>query len=295
MRKCRYVLLFCAFVLSLAFASGCRTGGGAVSNPDVVRFGIVTDVHYADTDARGTRHYRDSLEKMRSAVRRMNTEELDFVVELGDFIDRPVPPDEIATLHHLGAIEREFQQFRGATYHVLGNHDLEDLSKEEFLRGVSNTGVAPDRSYYSFMAGGVQFIVLDADFRSDGAPYERGHFDWADSNIPRSQALWLIDALLERDGPAVILVHQRLDGEGRECVRSARELRALFKESGRIVAVLQGHDHGGGMQVIDGIPYYTLKAMVEGPGPENGAWALVEIRRDRSVRITGFDRAASWP
>jgi len=54
---------------------------------ETLRFGLVTDVHYADADPRGNRCYRDSLAKLERAIATFNTLDLSFVVELGDFID----------------------------------------------------------------------------------------------------------------------------------------------------------------------------------------------------------------
>ena len=53
----------------------------------VLRFGIVTDVHYADVDPISTRFYRDSLSKMRQATYDFKNEGCDFIIELGDFKD----------------------------------------------------------------------------------------------------------------------------------------------------------------------------------------------------------------
>lgn len=53
----------------------------------VARFGIVTDVHYADVDPIATRFYRDSLAKMRQATAHFSGAGCDFIIELGDFKD----------------------------------------------------------------------------------------------------------------------------------------------------------------------------------------------------------------
>ena len=60
---------------------------GAVNAKPAVRFGLITDVHYADRPSRGARHYRDSTGKMKVAVDAFNQQAVDFVVECGDFID----------------------------------------------------------------------------------------------------------------------------------------------------------------------------------------------------------------
>jgi len=59
------------------------------------------------------------------------------------------------------------------------------------------------------------------------------------------------------------------------------------------MAVFQGHRHDGGYSFIEKIHYYTLKAVIEGPGPENNSYAVVEVRPDMSITVTGYRKAVS--
>jgi predicted phosphodiesterase len=259
--------------------------------PETVRFGIVTDCHYADADAIGTRYYRHSLDKLGECVEAMNEQQVDFLVELGDFKDQDSPPIEQKTLSYLRAVESVFCKFKGPTYHVLGNHDADSLSKAQFLTNIDNAGVNPARSYYSFDFNGVHFIVLDANYKSDGADYDHGNFDWTDANIPPAELQWLRQDLAATHGAVIVLVHQLLDGTGSHYVNNADEVRQVLEQSGRILAVFQGHLHDGGYSRIDGIHYYTLKAVVEGPGLENNSYAIIEVQMDMSITITGYRKA----
>lgn len=69
------------------------------------RFGIVTDAHYCDCDARGSRHYRGSIAKMAECVELMNEQKVEFLVELGDLKDQDSKPVEEKTLGYLDEIE----------------------------------------------------------------------------------------------------------------------------------------------------------------------------------------------
>ena len=93
-------------------------------------FGIVTDAHYADTDPKGSRNYRESLTKMTEFVNLMNDKKVDFIIELGDLKDQGNPITEESTLKYLDVIEKVYGQFNGPRYHVLGNHDVDSISKE---------------------------------------------------------------------------------------------------------------------------------------------------------------------
>lgn len=138
---------------------------------------MVTDTHYADRPKRGTRHDRDSLAKMTEWVALMNRQKVDFLIELGDLKDESNPATEAGTLKFLQRTEAVFGRFKGPRYHVLGNHDVDSISKEQFLDRVENTGIGKERSYYSFDSKGVHFVVLDADYTANGTDYDRGNFD----------------------------------------------------------------------------------------------------------------------
>jgi len=258
-----------------------------------IRFGMVTDCHYADRVPRGTRYYRHSFQKMTECVEALNEQTALFLVELGDLKDRDKPGNEHRVLSYLHIIEDVLQQFNGATYHVLGNHDMDCISKSQFLAAVTNTGIPPRRTYYSFDAKDIHFVVLDANFLSDGTPYDHGNFNWKDTNIPAHELAWLGRDLAKTPLPAVVFIHQPLDGSGRYYVNNADAVRGVLAASGKVLAVFQGHYHQGAHTCLNGIHYYTLRAMVEGPGTENNSFAVVDIYDDCSITVTGFRKAAS--
>jgi predicted phosphodiesterase len=257
------------------------------------RFGIVTDSHYADADTIGSRYYRHSLDKLTECVELMNAQKVDFLVELGDFKDQNNPPVEQRTITYLRAVEKVFQKFNGPTYHVLGNHDIDSISKEQFLNNVDNTNIDSSKSYYSFDFNRVHFVVLDANYRTDGTDYDHGNFNWTDTNIPPTELNWLRQDLAAAHGPAIVFIHQLLDGTGSVYVNNAAEIRQILEQSGKVTAVFQGHHHEGSYSYIEGIHYYTLKAMVEGPSEKNNSYAIVEILPDRNITVTGYRKAVS--
>jgi predicted MPP superfamily phosphohydrolase len=269
----------------------CSSPVGRNRRRGIVRFGVVADCHYADADTVGTRYYRHSLDKLGECVEAMNAQKVDFLVELGDFKDQDLPPIERKTLSYLQAVESVFRRFDGPTYHVLGNHDADSISKTQFLSNIENTGVDPGRNYYSIDFNGVHFVVLDANYKSDGADYDHGNFDWTDANVPPAELQWLKRDLAETYKPVIVMIHQLLDGTGSVYVKNAAEVRQILEQSGKVLAVFQGHHHDGSYSLIEGIHYYTLKAMVEGPGPENNSYAIVEVQPDMSIIVTGYRKA----
>jgi len=223
----------------------------------------------------------------------MNHERVDFLIELGDFKDENRPPVEQKTLEHLRNIEAVFRRFQGPRYHVLGNHDMDSISKQQFLSHVENAGIDTGRSYYSFDVRGRHGIVLDANYRPDGSNYDHGNFDWTNANIPAHELDWLQRDLAASSGGVVVFVHQRLDGAGPVFVKNASQVRQILQSSDRVLAVFQGHDHNGDYRHMDGIHYYTLKAVVEGHGQDNNSYAVVEVHPSQNMTVTGYRKAPS--
>ena len=85
-------------IASLAtVVAGCRS---AADEKPLVRFGMVSDLHYAELpdaiDDPGMRCFKDIPLKLRDAVDAMNERKVDFMIELGDFKD--MMPTKEATL-----------------------------------------------------------------------------------------------------------------------------------------------------------------------------------------------------
>lgn len=259
-----------------------------------LRFGWVTDVHYAEAPEKWGRYFTESIQKIKEAVTLFNEEKVDFVIETGDFKDQTEPPVESETLTYLEKIETQFSMFKGERYHVLGNHDLDSLSKEQFLMNVTNSGIGKKKSYYFFEKAGFRFVVLDACYKANGEDYDHNNFHWKDTNVPNDQLVWLKDVLNESAYPVIVFVHQLLDGEGDLFVNNANEVTGIMEESGKVKAVFQGHHHTGSVSVVNGILYYTLKAMVEGSGMHNNSYTIVTLTKNEEIIIDGYRRANDY-
>lgn len=255
-----------------------------------LRAGLVTDLHYADKARAGSRYYRESLGKLAEATTRFQVKKTDFVVELGDFIDAA---DTVPTeLSYLKTVHKEFAKIPGDKHYVLGNHCVHTLTKREFLDGVERK-----RSYYSFDKAGFHFVVLDSCFRGDGKPYGRKNFKWTDPNIPAAELEWLQADLKAAKGKTIVFAHQRLDVANHYGVKNAKAVRKVLEQSGNVLAVFQGHSHRNDYRQIAGIHYCTLVAMVEGSGPDNNAYSLMDVFPDGTIRISGFrkQKPYGWP
>jgi len=252
-----------------------------------LRVGLITDLHHADKPSAGTRHYRETLDKLAEAATRFEMDKPMFVVELGDLIDAA---DSVETeQRYLKTINREFSAISKDRHYVLGNHCVDTLTKAEFLDGVEQK-----QSYYSFDRGEFHFVVLDACFRNDGEPYGRKNSKWNDANIPVAEVDWLRADLEATSKKTVVFAHQRLDVSNDHGVKNCPVVRKIFEESGKVLAVFQGHSHQNDLKEIGGIHYCTLVAMVEGSGAANNGYSVMEIASDGTIRLTGFRKQKTY-
>ncbi|MBQ7182001.1 MAG: metallophosphoesterase [Bacteroidaceae bacterium] len=262
----------------------------AKSSP--LRFGVVTDLHYAEREVTINRYYRKSRQKLQDAIDVFNRSKLDFVIELGDFKDMDEAHDAATALRFLDDIESVLQGFHGRVYHVLGNHDMDCISKEDFFQHTRNAGKARGRNYYSFTARGFQFIVLDGNFNEDRSPYCKGNFEWQKAYLPDEELEWLRRELRDGQRPVIVFIHQLLDRfsgvERSVCLGNADAVVDILEQSGRVLAVVQGHHHQGHYSYRNGIHYWTMKAMIESDYPMHNSYAIVSVERNGDICIEGF-------
>jgi len=276
------------FLMTGTLAGGRPRELRADSSPkELLKIGLVTDLHYADKPTRGTRHYRESLSKLSEATARFQQEKTDFIVELGDLID--TAPDLDTELGYLKTIHHQLAETGLKCHFVLGNHCVERLTKEEFL-----TEVQQERSYYSFDRAGQHFIILDACFRGDGVPYGRKNSDWKDAFIPQEEIAWLKQDLKQTDHPTIVFAHQRLDVENHYAPHNSVEIREILESSEKVSAVFQGHSHANDYKEIHGIHYCTLAALIEGPAPESNSYSTLTVSPDGVLQLTGFRHQKSY-
>lgn len=264
----------------------------------MLRFGLTADSHYANRPSRGTRFYNESNLKMREFVEVMNQKEVDFVMHLGDMKDQDENKKEQDTLNYLEIIESEFLKFNGPKYHCVGNHDVDSITKTQFLNGIENTSIAKTESYYSFNFNHIHCIVLDANYTEDGMDhFYRRPIDFRNANIPQKEIDWLEEDLSENKNKSVLVFcHHPLFEYFRNGypfhVNNYKEIQKLFLSHGKVIAVFQGHVHEERFREIDGTHYITQLGMVDYSGMENNCFALVEMDQ-RGIEIYGFKRSSN--
>ncbi len=240
-----------------------------------VSFGVLADIQYADKPAAGRREYRKSIEKLKECSAALQSQKLDFVIQLGDATDDGAD-DMRAVLSILKGLPVP-------TRHVVGNHDLY-ASRDHILKRLSLP-----RAYYDFSVRNWRFIVLDgmqvsvgrgwpesspnyqkaarmlANLRQAGA---RNATEW-NGAVGEEQREWLRVTLADaaaRRQRAMVFCHFPVLAEScrpEHLLWDHREVLAVLDSAPALVAYLNGHDHRGGYAVRNGVHYLTLPGMVE--------------------------------
>jgi len=257
-----------------------------------ISIGLLADMHVAGVDD-GGRVCTHSLDKLTACVETFIERGVALLVNLGDAIDR-IDGDPTEPAESLQAVRAATDRFDGPIYLVLGNHDLGCLPKPDLLAG---SGSAVTQPYGAFDRGGVHFIVLDTNCFEDGTDFTPATIpaDWGDAWLGKPQLDWLAEDLARAGStPTVIFSHAELDprltrsGENKHAVRDGHTARRLIAQAGNVRAVIQGHCHRGRFAIYDGVPYVTLKAMVDGPLPDHNAFAIANLDPDGSIELIGF-------
>jgi manganese-dependent ADP-ribose/CDP-alcohol diphosphatase len=225
-------------------------------------FGVLADVQYADQDTVNGREYRRSRDKLRSASEWFARERLEFVIQLGDLVDKGVDNlDRVLAGWESLAPKR----------HVIGNHDAE-IDRATLLGRLKL-----ERGYYQFAAPGWHFLVLDGSQSGpEGARMleelrarkEPNAQTW-NGAIAGAQKEWLRKVLKEASAKgqrAIVFCHFPVLPES--CRREHllwnwREVLEILEAAPSVAAWINGHDHRGGYGVRAGIQYVTVPGVVE--------------------------------
>lgn len=231
--------LFLSLLVCLGFAA-CQ------KETKPVTFAVVSDLHQDIA--------HDAEERLSTFLRAANDNQVDFIIELGDFC---MPKEENKPFLKL------WQDYAGEKYMLLGNHDMDNCSKEEVMQfiGMNNR-------YYSFDKGDFHFVILDPNNIYDGEkyiPYENGnYFGYGEkvSYIDPEQVEWLKKDLQSTDKRCIIFSHQSFEcsSQNREEIRKIFEdenLRAGYK---KVAVAFSGHDHTNYMKEINGIAYIQINS-----------------------------------
>ena len=265
------------------------------SDNSLIRIALVADIQYADQQKSGTRFYRQSLTKTDSMIDVLNNEELSYIVDLGDRIDRDYKS--------YVAIENILAKSEHQVIFIPGNHDFVVDNKDKKL---INSKTGDKRGYHSSSQENWHFVFLNGMKQSMEAypknsfPFMKAKkelsrlkeagavnaYDW-NGGLGKKQTAWLLaEAKFAHDNDLNLMIfcHQPIFPGNAHSLWNYQSLTEELKDFQGELWWISGHDHKGGFGVHHGINMFTMHGMVEGEGSSFG---ILEIMKD-SVRLIGY-------
>lgn len=245
-----------------------------------MKIAIISDIHHgpqSHTKAPGW----DALGVMRDFIWHAGEQHADLLLDLGDRIsDTARDMDRQVTAE----VAEVFRSFHGPRYHLLGNHDVSNLSIEdsEEILGQSMQSRVID-------LGELRLIIWQP-----GVTIGMGSgFPAAAGDLP-----WLVAALEADERPAVIATHVPLSGQAQTgnyyfeanpqyaTYPDHAAVRAAVEATGRAAMWLSGHVHWNTVTNVRGIQHITVQSVSERftTYPEAAAtFAILEIKHGQAV------------
>jgi predicted phosphodiesterase len=273
----------------------------SADNPLLFSFGAVADVQYADLNPVGDRYYRSSLEKLEEAVKEFRHDSVDFIINMGDLIDRDYESYKpvLNILNNSGI----------KTYHVTGNHDYSVDAK--YLSRLPVFSESRE-GYYAIIYRKYRLLFLNGNEISIYATSNKlqikkteeylaslskagqiNAIGW-NGGIGSAQLGWMRSQLseaAENKEKVIILCHFPIAPENIHNLLNYKEVNKLVSEFPNVVVWLGAHNHAGGYIKINNTHFITLKGMVE--TKKNNSFAVVEVY-DNKLVIRGYGRESSY-
>jgi predicted MPP superfamily phosphohydrolase len=263
-------------------------------------FGILADVQYSDDEPAGTRFYRSSLGKLREAVTAFKKDSAEFIINLGDLIDKKYK----SYLPVLDIIDSSGIK----TFHVTGNHDYSvDPDYKKKLPVLSSHR----RGYYDMVVLNFRFLFLNGNEISTYGSDKKNKIEQAASNLmvmkesgeinavdwnggfSNKQLEWIekeLSKAANANQKVFLVCHFPVFPENVHNLLNYKEVLPVLGKYKNIIAWLNGHNHAGNYGNLNNVHFVTFKGMVE--TDSNNSFALVDVYSNRIV-IRGFGREES--
>jgi len=270
------------------------------SQKPLFTFGLVSDIQYCDCDPAGTRYYRESRGKLSEAVNSFSADSVNFIISLGDIIDRGYESYKPV----LDILDSSGIQ----VFHVTGNHDysVDDRYKKRLPLPVPGKD-----GYYSFKHLNYRFIALNGNEISTYSSTNKtaikkaeeylailkdsgnvNAIDW-NGGISSKQLEWLkseLDDATAKKENVFILCHFPSYPENIHNLLNYKEVNTLLANYQNIIAWFGGHNHAGNYGNFNMIHFVTMKGMVE--TEFINSFAVVEVYWNK-IWIKGAGREKS--
>lgn len=253
---------------------------------DKLRLAIITDIHLGPT--RGTKIGERAVGLVSSFVKLINSSDFDMVVDLGDRITDVSPEMD---RHHLKAVANLFRELEPPCYHLLGNHDVVHMTREQNA-DILQVDLTSNYLDTDFM----RLVFWQPDVRiTNGTGFPSLTHDLR----------WLEETLSSASKNAVILSHVPVSGHSQRSnyyfhnnfeystYPGYERVLEIIARQEKVVAWISGHVHWNTYVNIDGVTMLTIQSLTESfttDSRPSEAWATVEISsNDIKCQVNGLD------
>lgn len=255
---------------------------------ETISIAVVTDIHHGRRDE--TKVGDRALALLSRVVQDVNEWQPDAFIDLGDRITDGGREDDLSGMRRVASLMSQIEVPRT---HLLGNHDVKDLSRNEW-----EDALGTPMSSHVRTAKGWTLIYWQADCH-----YNRGNL-----MLPDEDLRWLREAVESATYPAVLFSHVPIGGgsqtgnyyfsdrpEGRAEYHNGVAARRIVTESNSVVLAVAGHTHWNTLQTVDGVHFVTIQSLTEsyttGSAPA-GSWCRLELGEKMRIDVVGLDPIA---
>ncbi|MFS4445357.1 metallophosphoesterase family protein [Maribacter sp. 2307UL18-2] len=224
---------------------------GNLEQKDSLKIGFITDIHHGLCT--------DALKRLEVFLKEASGRDLDFIIQGGDFCHPTEAGRECIDL---------WNSYKGAKYHVLGNHDMDKGTKEDTMSFWGMTD-----KYYSFDKGDFHFVILDGNYilkEGKYMDYAHGNFYIDQENrslVHPDQIAWLREDLAATDRQSIIISHQAFDeiwdgwsSPSRFAVRKVIDDANNRSDFQKVIACFCGHHHLDDHSFINNVHYFQMNS-----------------------------------
>lgn len=233
MKSSRRKFLKASTVAAISFAIPKAAFAFTKSLREKVSFGVISDLHHDLIP--------DGKERLNDFLFEVSKRKPDAIIQMGDFAFPSEKNQELVNL---------FNQAHPQSFHVLGNHDMDEGFKKEDCR--KSWGMPS--YYYIKEVSGLKLIVLDGN--DEGSPTHKGGYA---SYIGPPQQEWLKAELEAAVLPVVIISHQPIAGI--YPIDNTGEIQPILSAfSQKIILAMNGHAHVTQHVEVGGVNYVHINS-----------------------------------
>ena len=251
-----------------------------------LRIAVITDIHYGPD--RYSKKGDEALMLLESFIRKVNSMEVDLVVDLGDRISNT---DVVNDRKHLAVVASVFKSLTHECHHLVGNHDVVHLSIEdqEEIIGMPLQHHSLDRQGWHLAFWNTSCELHEGE----GFRLEPDDLDWLAADLAATELPSVVFSHMPVDTGSMVgnYYFERHFAHG-EQHRNASLARDLIEGSEKVIAVVSGHVHWNQLHVMDGIPHFSLQSLSETftTHPHAaGSWALLTLGDTIELEVFGRD------